>query len=83
MKSLSIQEQQIWDTLLNQSKAIIPGISPPKLITNHNLHDISAADYLLMLHKMKLNEDQTENNHVVINESGINIPENQITKLTC
>ena len=29
-KSLSIQEQQIWDTLSNQLKAIILGISPPK-----------------------------------------------------
>ena len=29
-KSLSTQEQQIWDTLSNQSKTIILGISPPK-----------------------------------------------------
>ena len=28
-----------------------------------------------MLHKMKINEDHTENNHVGINESGTNVPE--------
>ena len=76
-KSLSIQEQQIWDTLSNQSKATILGISPPSQTnTTHNLHNISAADYILMLHRIKTNEDYIPTKHVDVSKSDTNKLEN-------
>ena len=50
--SLTKQEQQSWDTFSNQSKAIILGIADPKPILRFevNLHNISVAEYMNMLH---------------------------------
>ena len=53
-RSLSRQEQQNWDTFSNRSKGIILGvIDPPISIPSYetNLHDISAAEYLMMIHQ--------------------------------
>ena len=53
--SLSNQEQQAWDTCSNRSKFIISGIIRPDDSTKYksNLHDISSADYLMMIHQNK------------------------------
>ena len=58
--SLSNQEQKSWDTFSNQSKAIILGITPPKIKPRFegNLHDISVADYIAMMHNHNISDNE-------------------------
>ena len=55
--SITKEEQQSWDTPSNTAKAIILGIAHPKPLTifGNNLHHITAADYLTMLHNTNQN----------------------------
>ena len=77
-RSLSRQEQQNWDTFSNRSKGIILGIMEPSPSTTRyqtNLHDISAADYLMMLHQSNINTHLYNNNELPDTPQDNNITE--------
>ena len=63
---LSVEEQELWDKLSPQSKAVILGYRQPtpnvpqasNSTTKVNLHGISAADYIAMVHSQTSPDDE-------------------------
>ena len=65
--SLSSEEKVTWDSFSPQTKATIlgfkkPVVTPSTTPTKVNLHDISVADYICMLHSQSVIGDTGDNN---------------------
>ena len=73
--SLSILERQAWETFSNCSKGIILRIVKPETLPRYqnNVHNISAADYQIMIHQNEYNVNLNNSKTPIIEDNNTDI----------